>query len=601
VTGKRKALIIANDQYENPSLGRLRSPVEDAKALGQVLGDPEIGAFDVQVVHNEPAHLIQIRLEDFFQDTKPDDLLVLHFSCHGLKSDSGELFFAASNTLPNRLGSTAVPADFVRRCMRNTRSKSVVLLLDCCYGGAFTEGAAVRAAGDVNVLDSFPTQRPGRGGCGQAVITASTSMEYAFEGDRLSGGCDPRPSVFTSALVEGLTSGDADRDEDGEVSLDELYEYVFDRVRDQNPNQTPSRSFDLRGELYLAHSSRCRIKPRPVPPGLRAAMTDANIYTRQGAIAELRTRLISDDLPTAAGARDALQEMAHNDIAHVAETARAALRDATVHPVEHRLDFGQVAQNSMPSRTVELLGPPLARACAFQATEDRIHVQHSDLGLQVSLDTSRQGVIQGNVILKDPVKEEIVQVHAEVTPAGGPPQRIPPKRSVPVVPTQRQPPPDMSAAPREPQAVRPMAAVGATPPAASEKNPPADSKAIWAVCAATASAALLVWFALKVVEVFDLNVQAVWEAAEDFDPDRLKRSMAPIWTSLAEIGKVLLGGMAGLLLAGRARKLATVSNDAISTSGHRHGGRHLNRMVIAYSWAAFPLTLLAVLIQIIGK
>ena len=40
--------------------------------------------------------------------------------------------------------------------MRASRSRSIVLLLDCCYGGAFSQGVTVRAAGDVDVLDSFP-------------------------------------------------------------------------------------------------------------------------------------------------------------------------------------------------------------------------------------------------------------------------------------------------------------------------------------------------------------------------------------------------------------------------------------------------------------
>ena len=31
---------------------------------------------------------------------KPEDLIVLHFSCHGLKDDSGELYLAATNTQP---------------------------------------------------------------------------------------------------------------------------------------------------------------------------------------------------------------------------------------------------------------------------------------------------------------------------------------------------------------------------------------------------------------------------------------------------------------------------------------------------------------------
>jgi Pyridine nucleotide-disulphide oxidoreductase len=106
--------------------------------------------------------------------------------------------------------------------------------------GPFSQGVTVRAAGDVNVLDSFPGGRLG-GGRGRAVITASSAMEYAFEGDQLADDHSRRPSVFTSALVEGLATGDADRDQDGWVSLNELYDYVFDRVREQNPQQTPSQ------------------------------------------------------------------------------------------------------------------------------------------------------------------------------------------------------------------------------------------------------------------------------------------------------------------------------------------------------------------------
>ena len=56
-----------------------------------------------------------------------------------------------------------------------------MLLLDCCYSGAFANGVRVRAAADINVLDSFPQGRMG-GGRGRVVITASSAMEFAFEG-----------------------------------------------------------------------------------------------------------------------------------------------------------------------------------------------------------------------------------------------------------------------------------------------------------------------------------------------------------------------------------------------------------------------------------
>lgn len=416
MSGQRKALIIANDEYEQEALRDLLAPGADAEALGRVLGDAQIGDFAVQVVRNEPSHVIEAQIEDLFSESRADDVLLLHFSGHGLKSESGELFFAASNTRPNRLGSTAVSADFVQRCMRDARSRSVVLLLDCCYGGAFAQGVKVRAAGDVNVLDSFPQGRSG-GGRGRAVITASNAMEYAFEGDRLADDQHQRPSVFTSALVEGLATGDADRDEDGLVSLNELYDYVFDKVREQNPHQTPSRQVELEGELYLARSRRRRIRPAPIPPDLQAAMTDQNMYTRRGAVQELQSRLASEDLPVAVGAYEALAELARTDIQYVADLAVAALGQAAVQPEETELHFGEQRQGSdPPHRMVRLLGPPIARACAPRASHDWIHVNETAEGLDVSVDTTSTGTLRGSVDLKGPTGTAVIAIDIELLP-----------------------------------------------------------------------------------------------------------------------------------------------------------------------------------------
>ena len=411
MSGQRLALIVANDEYEQTALRDLLAPRADAEALGQVLGDPQIGHFLVQVVRNEPSYVIQAKIEELFSESRSDDLLLLHFSCHGLKSESGELFFAAANTRPKRLQSTAVSADFVQRCMRASRSRSVVLLLDCCYGGAFAQGSMVRAAGDINVLDSFP-----QSGRGRAVITASNAMEYAFEGDQLAHGQPQRPSLFTSALVEGLATGDADLDEDGWISLNELYDYVFNKVQEQNPHQTPSRHFELEGELYLARSPR-RIRPAPIPPDLQAAINDPNIYTRRGAVSELQVRLASDDLPVAAGAYQALAELARNDIQYVAELAAAALRQAAVRPEETELHFGQRQQGSAaPHHVVRLLGPPIARACTPHASDDWIRVNPTPEGFDIAVDTTRTGPLRGNLDLKGLTGEAIIAIDVEILP-----------------------------------------------------------------------------------------------------------------------------------------------------------------------------------------
>ena len=68
--------------------------------------------------------------------TRAEDMLLLHFSCHGLKNAAGELFLAGTDTVPNRLSSTAVAARFVDDELAECRGAHVALLLDCCFGGA---------------------------------------------------------------------------------------------------------------------------------------------------------------------------------------------------------------------------------------------------------------------------------------------------------------------------------------------------------------------------------------------------------------------------------------------------------------------------------
>ncbi|HET6290324.1 MAG TPA: caspase family protein [Amycolatopsis sp.] len=459
MTGERRALIIANGEYDNPGLSALRSPAADAEALADVLADRTISEFDVQVVRDETAHVIAGRVEDLFADSVPDDVLLVHFSCHGLKSESGELFFAARDTRPERLASSAVPADFVQRCMRMSRSRSIVLLLDCCYGGAFSQGVAVRASGEANVLDAFPGA--GFGGRGRAVITASNSIEYAFEGDHLADD-QVRPSVFTSALVDGLRTGDADRDEDGWIALSELYDYLFDSVRERNPNQTPSRDIEMQGELYLARSRRRRIKPSPVPADLRAASEDPNMFTRLGAVTELRRRLTSENLSVAIGAHEVLTAMAQTDIQHVAEAADLARREARVRTEPDVVRFGEVVRGSAPVARIRLAGPPIARTCRFASSPSWLRVTETGDGAEIAPDLAELGPFDGRITVTGPTGEVVVRVEGQVVQereSAPDPKPVPEPRPV----HTPAPTPEPSRTPEPPVLPEPEPAVPARP------------------------------------------------------------------------------------------------------------------------------------------
>jgi hypothetical protein len=313
--GERHALIVASDTHSDPRLSRLRAPAVDAAELARVLSDPAIGAFEVATSHNEPEHVVRRRLSAFFEDRGSDDLLVLHLSCHGVKDEDGRLYFATSDTEVEHLDATAIPADFVNRQMTRCRSRRIVLLLDCCYSGAFARGMVGRAGDRVDLKERFE-------GHGRIVLTASSAMEYSFEGDQTSG--QGRPSVFTSAVVQGLATGEADRDRDGYVSVDELYDFAYEQVRTVTPSQTPGKwVFDVQGDFYLARSAAGLPTVVPGLPGdLGAAMVSPFARVRRGAVEELAGLLTNPDEALATTAHAALVELTHDDSQDVSRAAR---------------------------------------------------------------------------------------------------------------------------------------------------------------------------------------------------------------------------------------------------------------------------------------
>jgi hypothetical protein len=332
--GARNALIVASSDYTDPELRQLQAPAADARALEAVLRDPGIGGFEVRTLLNRPNQEVALAVEEFFADRQPDDMLLMHFSCHGIKDEDGELYFAMSNSMLHRLASTALAANFVNQRMNRSRSKRVVLLLDCCYAGAFERGMMARAGGGVGIEGQFA------GGRGRAVITASDAMQYAYEGDGLAATGQlpvpgqPGPSVFTSALVRGLRTGEADRDQDGQVALDELYDYIYDKVQAVTPSQTPCKwTYDIRGELVIARRSRPVTTPSPLPDDVRSAVESRLASVRMGAVQELELLLHGRHQGLALAARLTLEQLTDDDSRTVSAAAAAALGTAEPAPV----------------------------------------------------------------------------------------------------------------------------------------------------------------------------------------------------------------------------------------------------------------------------
>jgi len=263
--GRRTALVIANSRYDDPAFSQLRSPGIGAQALRDVLGDPAIGDFEVETLVDADRATMQRRTSDFFAGHGADDLALLYFACHGVKDDRGHLRLIATDTRMERLAATAVPARFVADLMNASRAGQVVLILDCCYSGAFVDHSGTDPL--------IPVREEFSGGRGRTVLSATSATEAAFDGPvRSSGG--PQPSAFTAALVEGLRDGAADLDDDGTITVDELYEFALDRIVRETSGarpMTPTKwTFDAAGSTIVATRPGA-VMFRPPPPSTPAA------------------------------------------------------------------------------------------------------------------------------------------------------------------------------------------------------------------------------------------------------------------------------------------------------------------------------------------
>lgn len=415
----RRALVVANDEYDDTGLQSLRSPVTDAAALADVLGDPDIGQFELSVVRNATVQELREKLDTFFGSAGRADELLVHFSCHGLKDDANDLYLAASDTRLGLLASTGLAADFVARRMRASRARSVALLLDCCYGGAFERGMLARASGEVSVLDSF---EPGQlaDGHGRVVITASSAVEYAFEGDDLTDDGGTQPSVFTAAIVKGIASGEADTAGTGRINIHELFAYAEEQVRRTNPRQTPHLwSFGTRGDILVARTPLRRVTPAALPVPVQTALAGDRI-SRLGAVHELSLLLDRDDPSLVLAAVQALGFLVDDDSRSLSEAAATALRrvDLTATPSSVEVAAGEQAE-------VELGGSALGVAARVVSAPEWAHVRQ--IGIRLLITPSPAETSTGTISIDGPTGLAQVDLTATVpTPEPEPtPQSTP--------------------------------------------------------------------------------------------------------------------------------------------------------------------------------
>jgi formylglycine-generating enzyme required for sulfatase activity len=224
----RRALLIGTENY-GKEFGRLEATPKNVLALADVLADPLMGGFEKPETLIDPDHSKMAEtIETWLRSHTRDDFVLLYIAGHGVMDLKRKLYFAASSSRKVQdelVTSTAVSARNVHDWLQACKAKRQIVILDCCFSGAFGDLLA-QDDGSVDVESVLGAE-------GRVVLTSSSSTQYSFQQR------EGKLSVYTTHLIEGITSGAADLDDDGKISTDELYQYTLRKVQEESPGMTP--------------------------------------------------------------------------------------------------------------------------------------------------------------------------------------------------------------------------------------------------------------------------------------------------------------------------------------------------------------------------
>jgi ribosomal protein L7/L12 len=440
--GVYRALLIGNSTFpDDPhNLFELKGPVNDLPLLRAALTDPEVGLFDdanVRLLPERSKREITTAIEDFFNSATPADTVLLYYTGHGMTNEFDNLFLCARDTRTDRLVSTGISDAEVDAMMRSSGARRFVVILDCCYSGAFKSGGLMPAK---------------LKGSGRFLLTSSRGSEPSSDAER-----QHETSAFTRHLVDGLRAA-VDHNGDGYVSVNEIYDHVHDKLHAQT-KQIPQRHFgEAVGDVALAR----RLGVTTATPAPVALSEERPILAVSPESIELRDVRRDEKLPveiidvfnegggeldwTASSNVPWISIVEHDTYCEltlepgpgvnrgavrIRDAGRAGSRTVRVlvevlvqeaapqlEVMPSELDFGALSVGAeCPPRTLLIhdtgKGETSARAVA---TTPRIRVDQLDDVVTVRIDTAKAGEVAGDVVVRSDHGVTVVPVRADVEP-----------------------------------------------------------------------------------------------------------------------------------------------------------------------------------------
>lgn len=186
--------------------------------------------FQVQTLYDKPLSEMAEAIERFFRQRGDDDQILFLFSGYGIRDIDDQLYLTSPSTALDEWGhllrSRTLPASFLLNIMNSSPAQLQVVIFDCCF--RLTLGIAPQDAEDF-IGDDFNHMIGDR----RVVLTATTYTQHEPEPESLDAWS------YSRYLAEGASTGAADKDCDGSLTVEELHEYAKEKLRIAAPEQRP--------------------------------------------------------------------------------------------------------------------------------------------------------------------------------------------------------------------------------------------------------------------------------------------------------------------------------------------------------------------------
>ena len=230
------AVVVGVSRYVHMPV--LKYTDDDAYHIYAFLKSPEGGALpdeQIRVLIDEDATRNNIlrTMRQVFLKADENDVVMLYYSGHGLPGSFLPVDFDGFN---NKLRH-----DDIKDLLEESKAKHKLCLADACHSGSLM---AMRAPFDKKLKKYYDAFENSSGGT--ALLLSSKGDEFSLEDKGL------RQGIFSHYLIRGL-KGEADHNKDKIVTVDELFDFVYDKVRIYTGNvQTPTISGEYDPEMPVA-------------------------------------------------------------------------------------------------------------------------------------------------------------------------------------------------------------------------------------------------------------------------------------------------------------------------------------------------------------